>query len=45
MEAGASVQSDAGGRAIAKTGSNAVAGIALDAATQAGDTVRILRGA
>ncbi|EFC8018396.1 hypothetical protein CR628_000436 [Escherichia coli] len=30
---------------VAETGSNAVAGIALDAATQAGDTVRILRGA
>ncbi|CTR35472.1 DUF2190 family protein [Escherichia coli] len=45
IEAGASVQSDAEGCAIAKTGSNAVAGIALDAATQAGDTVRILRGA
>ncbi|ECA8970968.1 DUF2190 family protein [Salmonella enterica subsp. enterica serovar Omuna] len=45
LEAGAAVQSDAEGRAIAKTGSNAVAGIALDAATQAGDMVRILRGA
>lgn len=45
LEAGASVQSDADGRAIAKTGSNVVAGVALDAATQAGDMVRILRGA
>ncbi|ECG4947670.1 DUF2190 family protein [Salmonella enterica subsp. enterica serovar Llandoff] len=45
FEVGAAVQSDAEGRVIAKTGSNAVAGVALDAATQAGDVVRILRGA
>ncbi|HCL5251803.1 TPA: DUF2190 family protein [Salmonella enterica] len=45
FEAGTALQSDAEGRAIAKTASNAVAGTALDAATQAGDTVRILRGA
>lgn len=45
FEVGAALQSDAEGRAIAKTGSNAVAGTALDAATQAGDVVRILRGA
>ncbi|EQC0634431.1 DUF2190 family protein [Salmonella enterica] len=45
FEVGAAVQSDAEGCAIAKTGSNAVAGVALDAATQAGDVVRILRGA
>lgn len=45
FEAGASVQSDAEGCVIAKTGSNAVAGVSLDAATQAGDVVRILRGA
>lgn len=45
FEAGAAIQSDAEGRAVAKTGSNAVAGTALDAATQAGDFVRILRGA
>ncbi|ENO0459409.1 DUF2190 family protein [Salmonella enterica] len=45
FEAGVSLQSDAEGRAIAKTGSNAVAGTALDAATLAGDFVRIVRGA
>lgn len=45
FEAGAAIQSDAEGRAVAKTGSNAVAGTALDAALLPGDFVRILRGA
>lgn len=37
------VESDASGRAIAQT-TGAVNGYAMDAATQAGDVIRILRG-
>lgn len=43
IAAGTEVQSDAAGRAIAKA-SGLANGIALDAATAAGDVIRIVRG-
>ena len=44
IAAGAEVQSDANGAAITKTANGASNGFALDAATAAGEIIRIVRG-